>query len=175
MCERFYTSSPANPPRAPRPMPSLPSGRTANGWRAASTASAGTGGRRTPASIRCPIAAGEACNNCGPNGLGCTVQAKASTDVTYWPAAMSFSMAPAAWGERHHADFAMRFSGASLAARLSGRRCSECAASECAASGSRCWASAHAADSGRSGPCPADRWPSRAPPGTRARQGGRGR
>jgi choline dehydrogenase-like flavoprotein len=30
-----------------------------------------------------------ACNNCGPNGLGCTVGAKASTDVTYWPEAIA--------------------------------------------------------------------------------------
>src|SRR5262249_43805655 len=30
-----------------------------------------------------------ACNNCGPNGLGCAVGAKGSTDVTYWPAAIA--------------------------------------------------------------------------------------
>src|SRR5262249_48131488 len=30
-----------------------------------------------------------ACNNCGPNGLGCAVRAKGSTDVTYWPAAIA--------------------------------------------------------------------------------------
>src|SRR5262249_22581512 len=30
-----------------------------------------------------------ACNNCGPNGLGCVVRAKGSTDVTYWPAAIA--------------------------------------------------------------------------------------
>ena len=31
-----------------------------------------------------------ACNNCGPCDLGCTIKAKASTDVTYWPKAISF-------------------------------------------------------------------------------------
>lgn len=29
------------------------------------------------------------CNNCGPCDLGCTIRAKASTDVTYWPKALS--------------------------------------------------------------------------------------
>ena len=28
------------------------------------------------------------CNNCGPNGLGCSRDAKASTDITYWPRAI---------------------------------------------------------------------------------------
>jgi len=79
---------PANPPRSPRPMPPLPLGpegiRMAQafdklGWHwwpsdsfVNSTEYDGRG----------------ACNNCGPNGLGCTTRAKGSTDVTYWPKAI---------------------------------------------------------------------------------------
>lgn len=79
---------PANPPRSPRPMPPLPLGddgtRIARGfdrlgwhwWPSDnyinSTSYDGRG----------------ACNNCGPNGLGCIHKAKASTDVTYWPKAV---------------------------------------------------------------------------------------
>jgi|TARA_B100001750_G_scaffold78999_1_gene62694 choline dehydrogenase-like flavoprotein len=32
------------------------------------------------------------CNNCGPCDLGCPIKAKASTDVTYWPKAVSMGV-----------------------------------------------------------------------------------
>ena len=31
----------------------------------------------------------DGCNNCGPCDLGCSIKAKASTDVTYWPKALA--------------------------------------------------------------------------------------
>ena len=80
---------PANPPRAPRPMPSLPLGpdgeRLARGFD-----SLGWHWWPSDSSINSvPWRGRAACNNCGPNGRGCSVQAKASTDVTYWPAAIA--------------------------------------------------------------------------------------
>ncbi len=80
---------PANPPRAPRPMPSLPLGpdgeRLARGFDS-------LGWHWWPSDSyinSVPYRGRDACNNCGPNGLGCTVQAKASTDLTYWPTAIA--------------------------------------------------------------------------------------
>jgi choline dehydrogenase-like flavoprotein len=80
---------PANPPRAPRPMPSLPLGpdgeRLARGFDR-------LGWHWWPSDSyinSVPYRGRAVCNNCGPNGLGCSVQAKASTDVTYWPAAIA--------------------------------------------------------------------------------------
>jgi choline dehydrogenase-like flavoprotein len=79
---------PANPPRAPRPMPPLPLGpdgeRLAKGFDA-------LGWHWWPSDSyinSTPWRGRAACNNCGPNGLGCTVQAKGSTDITYWPDAI---------------------------------------------------------------------------------------
>ena len=80
---------PANPPRLPRPMPPLPLGpdgeRLARGfdrlgwhWWPSDSYINSTDYRGRAA-----------CNNCGPNGLGCVRRAKASTDVTYWPAAIA--------------------------------------------------------------------------------------
>lgn len=79
---------PANPPRSPRPMPPLPLGpdgeRMARAfdtlgwhwWPSDSYINSRRYGGRG------------ACNNCGPNGLGCYVDAKGSTDVTYSPVAI---------------------------------------------------------------------------------------
>jgi choline dehydrogenase-like flavoprotein len=79
---------PANPTRAPRPMPPLPLGpdgeRLAKGFDA-------LGWHWWPSDSyinSVPRHGRAACNNCGPNGLGCTVEAKGSTDITYWPAAI---------------------------------------------------------------------------------------
>ncbi len=80
---------PANPPRSPRPMPPLPLGpdgeRLARGFDR-------LGWHWWPSDSYInsqPYRGRGACNNCGPNGLGCTVGAKGSTDVTYWPAAIA--------------------------------------------------------------------------------------
>ena len=79
---------PANPARSPRPMPPLPLGpdgeRIARGfdklgwhwWPSDSYMNSQAYHGRA------------ACNNCGPNGLGCVSRAKGSTDVTYLPAAV---------------------------------------------------------------------------------------
>ena len=79
---------PANPPRSPRPMPPLPLGP--DGERMA-RAFDKLGWHWWPSDSYInskPYQGRGACNNCGPNGLGCTVKAKGSTDVTYWPAAL---------------------------------------------------------------------------------------
>ena len=80
---------PANPPRATRPMPPLPLGpdgeRIARGFDR-------LGWHWWPSDsyINSQQYRGRAaCNNCGPNGLGCAEQAKGSTDVTYWPVAIA--------------------------------------------------------------------------------------
>lgn len=80
---------PANPPRSPRPMPPLPLGpdgeRLARGFDR-------LGWHWWPSDsyINSTDYRGRAgCNNCGPNGLGCTRRAKGSADVTYWPAAIA--------------------------------------------------------------------------------------
>ncbi|NKB26133.1 MAG: NAD(P)-binding protein [Rhodobacteraceae bacterium] len=80
---------PGNPPREPRQMPPLPIGRGAErmaqafdklGWHwwvsdaAINTEKYGDGRG--------------VCNNCGPCDLGCSVRARSSTDVTYWPLAL---------------------------------------------------------------------------------------
>ena len=80
---------PANPPRAKRPMPPLPLGP--DGERLA-RAFDRLGWHWWPSDSyinSIPYRGRGACNNCGPNGLGCTQRAKASTDITYWPAAIA--------------------------------------------------------------------------------------
>lgn len=79
---------PANPPRTPRPMPPLPLGpdgeRIASGFE-----KLGWHWWPSDSYINSETYRGRpACNNCGPNGLGCYVKAKGSTDVTYLPAAI---------------------------------------------------------------------------------------
>ena len=64
------------------------SGRSARRWRAASTSSAGTGGRPTPRSSPQQFDGRPACNNCGPCDVGCPTGARSSADVTYWPLAL---------------------------------------------------------------------------------------
>lgn len=80
---------PANPPRASRPMPPLPIGE--DGERIARAFNE-LGWHWWPSdSYVNSVPYGHergACNYCGPNGLGCTQKAKASTDVTYWPLAL---------------------------------------------------------------------------------------
>ncbi len=79
---------PANPPRTDRPMPPLSLGRDGErlaggfdklGWHWWPSDSYINSVERDGR---------QACNNCGPNGLGCTLGAKASSDVTYWPKAL---------------------------------------------------------------------------------------
>ena len=76
-------------PRSPS-APCLPSRSAASAWRrrAASTRSAGIGGRSTPRSIRAPTPGRAGCNHCGPCLIGCATGAKSSTDLTYWPKAL---------------------------------------------------------------------------------------
>ncbi|MCH8102527.1 MAG: GMC family oxidoreductase [Chloroflexi bacterium] len=81
---------PANPPRSPRQMPPLGLGEDGKmlvegfeklGW------------HWWPSdSYVNSVPYGDdrgACNYCGPNGLGCKVKAKSSTDITYWPHAVA--------------------------------------------------------------------------------------
>jgi len=83
------SGDPANPPRSPRQMPPLGLGEDGKklvdgfeklGWHwwpsDSYVNSVPYGDNRG------------ACNYCGPNGLGCKVKAKASTDITYWPHAI---------------------------------------------------------------------------------------
>jgi choline dehydrogenase-like flavoprotein len=79
---------PANPPRSPRPMPPLPLGP--DGERMAKAFDS-LGWHWWPSDSYInsqPYMGRGACNNCGPNGLGCYQKAKGSTDVTYWPEAV---------------------------------------------------------------------------------------
>jgi choline dehydrogenase-like flavoprotein len=64
------------------------SGRSARRSRAASTGSAGTGGRADSAIATREHGGRAPCINLGPCISGCAQGAKASTDVTYWPAAI---------------------------------------------------------------------------------------
>lgn len=82
------SGDPANPPRSPRPMPPLPLGpdgeRIARGFDK-------LGWHWWPSDSYInsqPYRGRAACNNCGPNGLGCYQKAKGSTDVTYIPEAV---------------------------------------------------------------------------------------
>lgn len=80
---------PANPPRAPRPMPPLP---LCPGTRRLAEAFDRLGWHWWPsdaaiASIGRDDGRG-ACNHCGPCGLTCPRHARASADLTYWPAAL---------------------------------------------------------------------------------------
>jgi choline dehydrogenase-like flavoprotein len=82
------SGDPANPPRSQRPMPPLPLGpdgeRIARGFDK-------LGWHWWPSDnyiASQPYRGRNACNNCGPNGLGCFQQAKGSTDVTYIPEAI---------------------------------------------------------------------------------------
>lgn len=79
---------PANPPRSERPMPPLPLGpdgeRIARGFDK-------LGWHWWPSDSFInsePYRGRSACNNCGPNGLGCYQKSKGSTDVTYLPEAI---------------------------------------------------------------------------------------
>ena len=64
------------------------SASSARRWRAASTASAGTGGRPTAPSPPQEYEGRAPCINAGTCLLGCAQGAKASTDITYWPPAL---------------------------------------------------------------------------------------
>ena len=82
------SGDPANPKRSDRPMPPLPLGP--DGERLA-RAFDELGWHWWPSDSyinSVPYMGREACNNCGPNGLGCYKKAKGSTDVTYWPEAI---------------------------------------------------------------------------------------
>ena len=79
---------PANPERKQRPMPPLPLGP--DGERMANAFDE-LGWHWWPSDSyvnSTPYMGRSACNNCGPNGLGCYQKAKGSTDVTYWPEAI---------------------------------------------------------------------------------------
>ena len=82
------SGDPANPPRSPRPMPPLPLGpdgeRMARGFD-----KLGWHWWPSDSYINSQEYRGrKACNNCGPNGLGCIPKAKGTTDVTYLPVAI---------------------------------------------------------------------------------------
>ncbi len=79
---------PANPPRKERLMPPLPLG--SDGERMAGAFDR-LGWHWWPSDNyvnSVPYRGRAACNNCGNTGLGCSRQAKGSTDVTYWPEAI---------------------------------------------------------------------------------------
>ena len=80
---------PANPPRAPRPMPPLPLGL--DGEHVA-RAFDRLGWHWWPAdsyvNTQSYRQGREACNYCGPLNLGCVRMAKARADITYWPLAL---------------------------------------------------------------------------------------
>jgi len=80
---------PANPPRLPRQTPPVPLGR---GGRLLAEAFDRLGWHWWPSDVATntrPYGEGRgACNNCGGMELGCAQQAKASTDITYWPNAV---------------------------------------------------------------------------------------
>lgn len=79
---------PANPPRSPRPTPPLPLGpdgeRLARGFDKLGWAWWPSDNYMNSREYR----GRAACNGCGPNGLGCILHAKGSTDVTYLPEAV---------------------------------------------------------------------------------------
>lgn len=82
------SGDPANPPRSPRQTPPLPLGKSgrafANGFN-----KLGWHWWPSDSAINSTEYDGRAgCNNCGPCALGCSIKAKASTDVTYWPKAI---------------------------------------------------------------------------------------
>jgi choline dehydrogenase-like flavoprotein len=81
---------PGNPPRDPRQMPPVPPGRAALRMAAAFDR---LGWHWWPAdaaiNTRARGAGRGVCNNCGPCDLGCPQGARASTDITYWPAALA--------------------------------------------------------------------------------------
>ncbi|MFW6174230.1 MAG: GMC family oxidoreductase [Chloroflexota bacterium] len=81
---------PAVPPRSPRPMPPLPLGEDGKRMSAAFER---LGWHWWPSDNyinSVPYQGREACNYCGPIGLGCVRRAKSSTDVTYWPEAIRY-------------------------------------------------------------------------------------
>lgn len=83
------SGDPANPPRLARRFPPVPLG--VGGIRLA-TAFDRLGWHWWPvdaAILTAPHANRGGCNNCGPCDLGCPTGARASTDVTYWPAALA--------------------------------------------------------------------------------------
>jgi choline dehydrogenase-like flavoprotein len=81
---------PANPPRSPRPMPPLPIGHDGE-MIAGAFERLGWHWWPSDAYIN-SIRYGEgrdACNFCGHNLMGCSQRAKSSTDLNYWPRAIS--------------------------------------------------------------------------------------
>ena len=79
---------PANPPRSRRQMPPVPIGRGAHRV-AMAFDELGWHWWPVDAAINTTSYDGRgACNNCGPCDLGCPLQARSSTDVTYWPKAL---------------------------------------------------------------------------------------
>ncbi|MFT4726455.1 MAG: choline dehydrogenase-like flavoprotein [Granulosicoccus sp.] len=79
---------PANPPRTPRPFPPLP---LCTGTTRLQTAFDQLGWHWWPsdAAIQTQDSdSRQACNFCGPCGLGCPRKARASVDITYWPLAI---------------------------------------------------------------------------------------
>lgn len=83
------SGDPANPPRSHRPFPPLPLGA---GGLCLASAFDRLGWHWWPvdaAILTSPLGKRGACNNCGPCDLGCPTGARASTDITYWPAALA--------------------------------------------------------------------------------------
>ncbi|NQW17660.1 MAG: GMC family oxidoreductase [Chloroflexi bacterium] len=88
------SGDPANPTRSPRQMPPLGLGEDGKKLVAGFEK---LGWHWWPSDSyvnSVPYGEGRgACNYCGPNGLGCKVKAKGSTDVTYWPHAIENGVA----------------------------------------------------------------------------------
>jgi choline dehydrogenase-like flavoprotein len=83
------TGDPAYPPKSPRQTPPIPLGKLGIamvrgfeklGWHWWPSDSA---------ILTRPYDGRNACNNCGPCDMGCSQGAKASTDITYWPKALT--------------------------------------------------------------------------------------
>ncbi|MCB8881406.1 GMC family oxidoreductase [Acidisoma cellulosilytica] len=80
---------PGNPPRSARPMPPLPPGPGALRMGQAFDKLGWQWWVSDVAINSTPYGTRGACNNCGPCDMGCPPQARASTDITYWPLALA--------------------------------------------------------------------------------------
>jgi choline dehydrogenase-like flavoprotein len=93
------SGDPAQPPRSPRPLPPLPIGRLGElladgferlGWHWWPTDAAILSAPYADGGLTGAVNADrQPCNLCGPCELGCPRGSRASTDRTYWPAALA--------------------------------------------------------------------------------------
>ena len=82
------TGDPAYPPKSDRQTPPLALGTLGNTIAAGFDTLGWHWWPSDSAILTRPYDGRAACNNCGPCDIGCTISAKSSTDVTYWPKAL---------------------------------------------------------------------------------------